>query len=245
MALPPLSNQDLKDLPFMVQEWMRQVRLFINSGTIPVVQGGTGLTTVSQGDLLYGSATDLWARLGKDTNATRYLSNTGTSNNPAWAQVDLTNGVTGNLPSSQVAGTSTNDDAGSGILGQYTESVIAQASATSLTTGTPKNITSISLGAGDWDVSGVVAFLPAATTSVTVYIAAINTTSATLPVAAAGGRAQHSSAAQVPGGAQDVLGIPTVRLSLSGTTTVYLVGQANFTVSTMTAYGGIRARRMR
>jgi hypothetical protein len=33
--------------------------------------------------------------LVKDTNATRYLSNTGTSNNPAWAQVDLSNGVTG------------------------------------------------------------------------------------------------------------------------------------------------------
>jgi hypothetical protein len=36
--------------------------------------------------------------LAKDTNSTRYLSNTGSSNNPAWAQVNLTNGVSGSLP---------------------------------------------------------------------------------------------------------------------------------------------------
>ena len=53
---------------------------------------------VAQGDILYGSATDVISALAKDITATRYLSNTGASNNPAWAQVDLSNGVTGNLP---------------------------------------------------------------------------------------------------------------------------------------------------
>ncbi len=66
--------------------------------TIAVTKGGTGLTTVAQGDLLYGSAADTYSLLAKDTNATRYLSNTGTTNNPAWAQVSLVTGVTGNLP---------------------------------------------------------------------------------------------------------------------------------------------------
>lgn len=68
------------------------------TGTLAVTRGGTGLATVAQGDLLYGSAADTLSRLAKDTNATRYLSNTGTTNNPAWAQVDLSNGVTGVLP---------------------------------------------------------------------------------------------------------------------------------------------------
>lgn len=53
---------------------------------------------VAQGDLLYGSGAGTIAELTKDANATRYLSNTGTSNNPAWAQVNLSNGVTGDLP---------------------------------------------------------------------------------------------------------------------------------------------------
>lgn len=52
----------------------------------------------AQGDLIYGSAVDTLSALPKDANATRYLSNTGTSNNPAWAQVNLADGVTGDLP---------------------------------------------------------------------------------------------------------------------------------------------------
>lgn len=54
--------------------------------------------TVAQGDLLYGSSATQVSVLVKDANATRYLSNTGTTNNPAWAQVNLANGVTGILP---------------------------------------------------------------------------------------------------------------------------------------------------
>lgn len=56
-----------------------------------------------QGDIIYGSAADTLSALAKDTNATRYLSNTGTNNNPAWAQVDVSNGVTGDLPFSNLA----------------------------------------------------------------------------------------------------------------------------------------------
>lgn len=55
-------------------------------------------STVAQGDLLYGSATNVISTLAKNTTATRYLANTGTTNNPAWDQVNLANGVTGNLP---------------------------------------------------------------------------------------------------------------------------------------------------
>lgn len=51
-----------------------------------------------QGDLIYGSAANTPARLAKDANATRSLTNTGTNNNPAWAQVALTSGVSGALP---------------------------------------------------------------------------------------------------------------------------------------------------
>lgn len=67
------------------------------SGTLPVTSGGTGLATVAQGDLLYGSASNTLSSLAKSGTATRYLANTGTSNNPAWDQVSLTNGITGTL----------------------------------------------------------------------------------------------------------------------------------------------------
>ena len=68
------------------------------SGTLPVTSGGTGLTSATQGDIVYASAANTYSLLAKNTTATRYLSNTGTSNNPAWAQVALSTGVSGTLP---------------------------------------------------------------------------------------------------------------------------------------------------
>jgi hypothetical protein len=70
---------------------------------VPTTAGGTGLTSYAQGDLLYYNSGTTLTALTKSTTATRYLSNTGTNNNPAWAQVDLTNGVTGDLPYSNLA----------------------------------------------------------------------------------------------------------------------------------------------
>jgi hypothetical protein len=54
--------------------------------------------TFAQGDLIYGTGAGTVAVLPKNASASRYLSNTGASNNPAWAQVNLANGVTGSLP---------------------------------------------------------------------------------------------------------------------------------------------------
>jgi len=68
------------------------------TGQLGVTRGGTGLASFNQGDIIYSSAANTLSALAKDANATRYLSNTGTTNNPAWAQVNLADGVTGNLP---------------------------------------------------------------------------------------------------------------------------------------------------
>lgn len=60
----------------------------------------TLLTNVSftQGDILYGTAASTTALLPKNTNATRYLANTGSNNNPQWDLINLSNGATGTLP---------------------------------------------------------------------------------------------------------------------------------------------------
>lgn len=77
--------------------WGKVVLTTDVTGTLPVTNGGTGLATVVQGDILYASAADTLSRLAKNTTATRYLSNTGASNNPAWSTVNLANGVSGIL----------------------------------------------------------------------------------------------------------------------------------------------------
>lgn len=66
---------------------------------IAVNKGGTALTNVNQGDLIYAGETNVYYRLPKDTAKTRYLTNQGGFNNsPGWGFVDLSNGVIGVLP---------------------------------------------------------------------------------------------------------------------------------------------------
>lgn len=68
------------------------------TGVLPEANGGTNQSTYAQGDLLYASAANTLAKLAKSATATRYLANTGASNNPNWDQINLANGVTGVLP---------------------------------------------------------------------------------------------------------------------------------------------------
>ena len=67
-------------------------------GTLSIPRGGTDKSAWNQGDVVYATGSTTLDGLAKSTSATRYVSNTGTNNNPAWAQVNLQNGVTGNLP---------------------------------------------------------------------------------------------------------------------------------------------------
>lgn len=61
------------------------------TGTLAATRGGTGQSTVALGDLLYGSATNVWSKLAGHLNAdTRYLSQTGTgiaTAAPAWKRI--------------------------------------------------------------------------------------------------------------------------------------------------------------
>lgn len=153
--------------------------------------------------------------------------------------------------SNLVVGTKTNDNALAGNLGEFVTSTVPVGSAVTLTTATTANVTSISLTAGDWDIEGVVDFALAGTTSITTLIAGISLTSATLAPQAGGGglgtdpTASYTTAAQVPGNGNMSLETSTVRLSIATTTTVFLVTQATFSVSTCAAFGTIRARRVR
>jgi hypothetical protein len=130
------------------------------------------------------------------------------------------------------------------VGGDYVASNIPIASAVALATGVVSNVTSISLAAGDWDVSGNVAFNPAAGTTATVYAGGISLTFATAPTLS-----DTAAIAQQVGSFAGPTGflLPTgiCRLSLAVTTTVYLIASATFAGGTDKAYGYIRARRLK
>lgn len=156
----------------------------------------------------------------------------------------LTETTSTSIGKGQYLGTSTNDNATAGNIGEVISSSIPAGSAVSLTTGVQANVTSISLTAGDWDVWANVAFLPAASTVTTVWASAVSTTSATIPVGPNGGAFTQYTGFSITGGSY-FTPVGTVRISLASTTTVFLVAQANFTVSTETVYGFLGARRAR
>jgi hypothetical protein len=148
----------------------------------------------------------------------------------------------------QIPGTTTNDNASSGDVGEYVSSSVAIGSAVALTTATAANITSISLSAGDWDVDGVVCFTSGTSTSVNSIQGWISTSSATTPTEPNNGAEMffYFAPATVPGGGVfNVTPTGRLRLSLASTTTVYLSARAVFTISTAAAYGFIGARRRR
>lgn len=154
----------------------------------------------------------------------------------------------GKILTNFITGTSTNDNAAAGDIGEFVESVISQGAPVTLsTTATAQNITSIALTAGDWDVS-VSAFIlnttsaGGAPTGTTVAIAGPSATSATVPTHANRGTSPGttSSVADLP------LTAPVVRFSLAATTTVYLIGYMTWSGGTAPRmFGKISARRVR
>ena len=138
-----------------------------------------------------------------------------------------------------ITGTTTNNNASAGAVGEYLTNTT---SGTSLTSNTPANSTSVSLTAGDWDVSGTAQFVAGTGATGTSFIAGANTVSATLAGFPNSSTLQFSASATA---LSQAIVIPTQRISLSSTTTVYLPVQAIFSGGTMTVNGFIRARRVR
>jgi hypothetical protein len=189
----------------------------------------TNIASGAAGSLLYQTGSGATTTLGIGTARQLLAVNSG-STAPVWQ--------TG------IIGTITNDNAAVGYVGEFVNSVLAVGSAVSLTSGTSKSVTSISLTAGDWDVRGQVDYRAGATTSITILTQGISQTDNTL-----GGQDTYSKyvmAAVIPTASNDI-GVPVrpFRISLSSQTTIYLVSNATFTSSTLSAYGTIEARRVR
>lgn len=142
-----------------------------------------------------------------------------------------------------IIGTTTNDNAAAGSVGEYVSSFIVIGSAVALTTSTPANMTSISLTAGDWDVWASVIFHPAGTTNIASMSAGIGTNSASFTGVVPGAYMVVTMTGIT--GADQGYAVGARRFSLSGTTTIYLVVSGTFTISTLSAYGAIEARRRR
>lgn len=141
-------------------------------------------------------------------------------------------------------GTTTNDNAASGYIGEYISSVVSAANFSS--TGTYGDLTSISLTAGDWDVSVNFAF-QRNTASWSDFEIGISTTAGNsgTGLVAADNRADFINSAGITNINFVSAVIPSYRMSLSATTTVYLKYVATYTVAAPSGLGRLSARRVR
>ncbi len=171
--------------------------------------------------LMQNSATGnnpLIQAFGSDTNVQLQLSGKGTS------------GVIEQGISSGAA-------APAGYKGEIISASVLAASAVAMTNNTARNITSISLTAGNWIVTGVVSF--AGSSNITQVIAWCSTTSASIPD-------NSIRAGLTAASATTQFNIPTATLIINAatTTTVFLSGLAAFGSGSVGGSGYIVAQRI-
>jgi len=154
---------------------------------------------------------------------------------------------TGNLTFSAsgkgTAGTTTNDNADAGVVGEFVSATRAVVSGVALTTATGATITSISLTAGDWDVFGRVGMYNLTAATWTYFYGAISTAPTSFGT--------EDYTVDKPDGASAAIAnfqfvVPQQRISLAATTTIYLVCSPGFVGgSGVVGFGSIGARRVR
>lgn len=150
--------------------------------------------------------------------------------------------VQGTITPSQtngIVGTTAVNNANAGSVGEY---LTATGGAVSITSGTTSSPESISLTAGDWDVQAVVLFTGAGTTTFSSVAYTSVSTSAT-SLGTLGNYVEIP--APTIGGATFAFASPVVRVNVASTTTYFAAVNATFSVSTATATGFLRARRVR
>lgn len=148
-----------------------------------------------------------------------------------------------------IVGTAAVNDANAGNVGEYLSGARLVGSATALTNATPVDVTSVTLTAGDWDVTGEALFT-SATGTTTQELAWLNTNSAVLPSPLSGtanvsGGINSWNGSIVGAGGGNLFPVGIVRYSVSGSTTVFLSAQGSFSAGGLSVYGTIRARRVR
>lgn len=258
-----LTNKSISGLTNTLSNVPNSATTATNANTNSAIVARDGSGNFSAGTItasLSGNATTATTASTVTTNANLTGPVTSTGNATAIGAGAITNTMlatittAGKVSTPALVGVIDGSNAALVVPGELLVASRIRSAATSASSGTTLNVTSaaLALTAGDWDVDCSIGFNPAGTTSVTFLVAGISTTSATLPAAdttavpdATGQvRSQLSSAASVDG-SDITLSTITSRVSLSTPTSYFLVAQATFSISTLTVYGSIRARRVR
>jgi len=168
-------------------------------------------------------------------------SNTLTLNSKVTGSIVFTSAATYGI-----TGTTTNDNAASGNVGEYVSSIIGSGSSVTMSgSGQWGDITNISLTAGDWDVAGLIEYTYGSSSGVSVINVGISSTSGNSSSGLTSGSTYRASTAGPTSAADSSIDISAVRISVASTTTYYLKYNATYTGGNPAAWGRLTARRVR
>lgn len=143
------------------------------------------------------------------------------------------------FPAGSVLGDTTS--ATNPTAGRVGEVLSSNVTTQAISSNTNTQVTSISATAGHWLCWGALYTHPASGTTTANAEVAVSTTTATLPATVPGTSFYNSSVA-----ANGQLGFTTgpIAYNFTSTTTVYLNGEVNYAVSTLTVDGDLRCLRI-
>jgi uncharacterized membrane protein len=173
-------------------------------------------------------------------SALMYVSSTGAiTSNATGTAISAPNG------GATIKGYTDNSSAASGIVGEYIETVISDASQVSVVNETAKSIMSVSLTAGDWDIEGGLIIFYNEATVVGNSVIVANITSTTNTITNNGRESVILIPALSVVSTETGIVCPRQRVSITSTTTYYLVAQVPFTAGSAACAGQLTARRIR
>lgn len=209
-----------------------------STGTADVDGAGFFKIFNSTGNVRISSAT----AAGAWTFGPSAFSGTHIFNGTASATVAVSTPIVSNTAGVAVSGTNTNDSAGAGVVGEY---LVSRVSTVTNVPGITNNFAAtgctLSITAGDWDLTAIATLSLNGSTTTFVRIGI-----STAPTSESGSAGDALADGTPPTTLTNTtLVVPSYRVSLTSTTTYYLINQSNFSAGTPQYTCRLSGRRAR